>query len=451
MVRINRLIFIIYFIGVAAFAGNAYAATITARTCSAADVQSAINASTNGDIVQVPAGACTWDSKVSITGKTLTLSGNGIGSTIITDNASGNAALGVQCSSNNFVRVTGFTWTKSANHTDGILQIGGPQDQVGFRLDRCEFTLGSSGSRGVGVFDVYGLIDQNIFSVTGSGSIQSIQVIGDVTYFGQNNPWKRPLSLGTNKAVYIENNTFTYSYQAEDSIDAYRGARVVIRYNRFNNISIGFHGTDSGFARSTHSFEVYNNTFTNNSTTNLRYMTIRGGTGVVYDNVYSGSKGWYGITLMNYRSCQAESNWGACDETKKLLYSNNDLAVCTSGTNCTVKWCSNARDTTCTSDSECPGGTCSSYFDGSEAGGYPCRDQVGRTTNQVLSPLYIWNNGTEGVGTWNCAKTASDIQLNRDYYLGVTKPGYTAYQYPYTLEGSTAPAPATPTGIKVVQ
>ncbi|MBI5181522.1 MAG: hypothetical protein HZA06_01265 [Nitrospirae bacterium] len=61
------------------------AATINATSCSASDVQTAINAASDGDTVSVPAGSCTWSSRLSFT-KGITLQGAGSGITIIKGN-----------------------------------------------------------------------------------------------------------------------------------------------------------------------------------------------------------------------------------------------------------------------------------------------------------------------------------------------------------------------------
>jgi hypothetical protein len=62
--------------------------TITAASCSSANVQSAINSVVDGDTVIVPAGSCMWTSAVSINNKGITLQGAGIGQTIITNGSS---------------------------------------------------------------------------------------------------------------------------------------------------------------------------------------------------------------------------------------------------------------------------------------------------------------------------------------------------------------------------
>src|SRR3989344_6423628 len=56
------------------------ATTITAATCNQADVQSAINQAKDGDVVQIPAGTCSWTNAVTITNKTIILQGAGAGS-----------------------------------------------------------------------------------------------------------------------------------------------------------------------------------------------------------------------------------------------------------------------------------------------------------------------------------------------------------------------------------
>src|SRR5262249_33811185 len=65
---------------------HASAATINAVNCSAAAIQTAINAAQDGDIVLIPAGSCTWASSdiVRWTNKNITVLGAGQGQTVIT-------------------------------------------------------------------------------------------------------------------------------------------------------------------------------------------------------------------------------------------------------------------------------------------------------------------------------------------------------------------------------
>lgn len=67
---------------IAIFGPISRAQTINAASCNAADVQSAINAATEGQTVDIPAGTCTWASGVSISGKGIVLQGAGAGRVI---------------------------------------------------------------------------------------------------------------------------------------------------------------------------------------------------------------------------------------------------------------------------------------------------------------------------------------------------------------------------------
>jgi len=69
--------------GVLMMAAVSEAATITAASCSRADVGSAVSASTYGDTVVIPSGSCTWTTSLNIT-KGITLQGAGASSTVIT-------------------------------------------------------------------------------------------------------------------------------------------------------------------------------------------------------------------------------------------------------------------------------------------------------------------------------------------------------------------------------
>jgi hypothetical protein len=275
--RLIRWFGLLVFLFLAAPAG---AATIPATSCSDAHVQSAINTAAAGDTVTVPAGNCTWTTTVTVTSKRLVLQGAGINVTTITDQATGANALTISgASATNFVRVTGFTFIKGTSHPDGMIQLFGTEASVAFRIHHIRLVMATAGSRGIYPVAVYGLIDHNTFDITAaSGSIQVISIDGShAGADGGFTPWTRPLTLGTVNAVYIEDNVFNVVTIDEDSIDAYAGARFVVRYNTFNGAHIGFHGTDSGSMRSPVSHEVYNNTFINNSGGTFRGGTVWGG------------------------------------------------------------------------------------------------------------------------------------------------------------------------------
>lgn len=428
---------------------------------SSASVQACVDQANDGDTITIPPGSFTWTTTVNIS-KGITLQGAGLSLSHITDQGSGGAALNVTCSAAHFVRVTGLEFIKSAAHTYGMVQFNGTNlhgtFESGFRFDHCKLTFPSTGGRGVYVTAVYGLIDHNTIFVGGPGSQQTVSVEGSfVGSDGGFTPWTQPLTLGTDKAVYVEDNTFDYNGndQAEDAIDIYSGARIVVRHNTFLSCTQGFHGTDTGGMRSPVSFEIYSNTYTNNSARTIRALTVRGGTGVVYGNTYGGTHGaWYGVTLMYYRVCTVMNQAGAwqfCNGTVWQLGSTNLSSD--QSRECSINGGVGFNSV----DKETLGAWGGSYtrgFDGTGAGGYPGRDQPGIGPGQVSQPIYVWNNGGIGPSTYGGGDPGDQalldalVRLGRDYFYSTdnsgSRPGYTAFTYPHPLQGAPSPTP-TPT------
>jgi len=141
---------------------------------------------------------------------------------------------------------------------------------------------------------------------------------------------------------------------------------------------------------------------------------LRAGTGVVFNNRLSGTYTRPVIMVDNQRSC---------------------LDCCTS---CDFTW------------DRCDG---DSPYDGNlDSSGYPCRDQIGRSTDsgrtspQSFEPLYEWNNTYSGqdvdiiLNPEYCSLQSQHVIENRDYYNDRQRAGYAPYQYPHPLaSGSTPP------------
>ncbi len=373
-----------------------------AASCSQAHVQAAIDAASDGDFVLVPAGACAWTTSVDsepavrIAGKGIILQGAGVGQTVITD-ATGtgwnNSLIIVDAEDGKLFRITGFTFT--GVNSPAAVNIKGASRA--FRIDHNRFENHSAFFTAVYPSGrIYGLVDHNSF-------LNSRVLVRD----DEDAAWMRPLTLGTENAVYIEDNDFECTVHC-NAVDAGSGARYVFRYNTMTNTHVEAHsGCPSGL-RATFSYEIYSNTMVATTPT-YRPFLLRGGTGVVFDNVITGSYTTPHIHVDDQRTCDGLS-----------------------GYDCHDPW------------DRCDG---TSPFDGNQPGmsGYPCRDQIGRSTDwgryaaQSLQPLYEWGNKFYGsdvdivLNPVMCAMTAVHIQEGRDYYNDTVRPGYTPYKYPHPL------------------
>lgn len=414
------------------FASTAPGAVINASTCSDEDVQAAIDAAADGDRVVVPEGSCTWDAAVVLDDKSIVLQGAGMDVTVITDGTSdawSDEPLWIDGTSGKSFRVTGFTFRgmQRRGSTEPAISMRG--SWIGWRIDHCKFDTSDlePGTQGRGVtVCCQGVVDHCVFL----NSYTAVTVMGD-----GDASWERPLALGSAEMVYIEDNIMENSDVVGDgATDAYGGARYVFRYNTVINARAGHHGFDSGGYRSPHSFEIYNNTFSwtvDNSWYTARY---RGGTGVVFDNTLEGTMSetlTFGV--VNYRTCCC--NYCTNVDPADYGYPCDPFTAC-----------ADPLHTNCSEWGRCDG---QNPLDGNlEATGYPCMDQVGRSTDvdgdgiQDLEPLYVWGNtanGSPAVMTtndpWGCADPSMDdhLQDGRDYINGTPRPGYAPYAYPHPL------------------
>jgi hypothetical protein len=386
---------------VAAPAGN----VIYAASCSQGDVQSAIGAASDGDFVMVPAGACAWSTlaphtpAVSISGKGITLQGAGIGQTVITDTTGsdwGESVINVQGMEGHPFRITGFSIIETSTASTGIYIQG---DCKNFRVDH---NLFSSYVENTSIFVsgyTYGVIDHNDFF---NGRVLVFDAIS-----GEES-WQRPLTLGSVNAVYVEDNYYITDIML-NVMDSNGGARWVFRYNTVVNSNCEAHGLQNAGQRGTFSYELYENVFTtaDNGKNNWVAFYTRGGTGVLFNNAVVNAEGHpYGgfAAVQDNRSCDhASAHWGPCDGTSPC-------------------------------DGNTPG-----------MSGYPCRDQIGRSTDfsgtevhpQALEPLYAWNNTFDGSPVTIESRDICELSLEhvvegRDFINGV-RPGYTPYTYPHPL------------------
>jgi len=499
-----------------------WAATIPAASCSQSDVATAVASANDGDAVIIPpctAGA-SWTTPLNIT-RAITLQGAGIAQTVLIDNVTKGTAncsgvspmIIVNVSANLPWRISGMTIQGGA--TDpyvcnvGHMGVGGGSHA--FRIDHIAFAnMQTSGISTSG--DLRGVIDHNTF--TGShkqGVIIRHNNWGGIGAYGDNS-WAQPSSLGTQDAIFIEDNIFMDNLaQGAGAFDIFAGGRVVFRYNQAS--FIGSHGTESsGRFRSVRHYEVYNNTFTSQPGGTAFGFYVRGGTGVVFNNTWvcvnnDCVNNPYGnmIRLENDRDRDAFGVWydgtsqgRACDGTG--FFDKNDGAVYASGThngtngannlltdttkawtanqwntgysvrNVTQGWSSTIdANTATTATSEASVYGTNHLWNSGDSyqilKAYPCIDQVGRGAgallsgdspspvawpSQILDPIYQWGNNFTGITSPLISTSTTHAQANRDWYDNTPKPGYIPFTYPHPLVGaSTSSPPTAPTNLQV--
>ena len=323
--KINKtkiLFLLILFFSIFGLAKNAWAecsgsSPTWTTTPDYASVSSCVSQASDGDTINILTGTETWSSTLSWTGKALKLIGAGVSNTIITlgtqspvietDNISGVAG--------NAVRISGIRFN-SANPINIWILLKGQ----GWRVDHCYFynSSGASayfvyaeGSNSGGV-QPFGLADNNYFYegrnyVHGAGATSSM-----------NAAWADNSSIGTANAVYYEDNTYYRISSGGVFNDASSGAKWVMRYNTLiGNDEIFTHSLQAQDSRGTRSWEVYGNSSNNPFS---KFIPLRGGTGMVYNNYVTNSSGTYTIAYDNTRNIPGDcvsgcGTWGYCDGT----------------------------------------------------------------------------------------------------------------------------------------
>lgn len=236
------------------------------------DVNGAIAAAADGDIVMIPPGTFTWGDNGSVVGvsKAIQLVGSGQDQTTIQVSASagswGNAVI--RLSGQAVVRdftVRGATGSKTPFSGWGA---------KGWRITNINYV----GVAGEGYFcyaESYGLID----NCTIQGMAGNTELIFSR---GPTDSWQTDSSMGTTDAVYIENCTFRGTGYVCDFNSNSRG---VVRFCTIEGpMKVDGHGVASNYpARGVRQLEIYNNTWTwgTNNWTNIEF---RGGTGMIFAN-----------------------------------------------------------------------------------------------------------------------------------------------------------------------
>jgi hypothetical protein len=407
--------------GVVAMVSGTSPLTVPAASCSAADIQAAVNTALTGTatVVTVPAGpTCVWTAgQVVFTTsptRTIQLRGAGIGQTVIDATALGGGSNSTIFTGRFGGDISGFTIICGQIRTYGagwrIHHNALTCNQLNYAVYGSGVWANNTNITGIngGTAPLNGLIDQNQF--TDQRVLVERWASGDLAEQNGATLWSEPLGLGGPNAVYAEHNTFT-ALSFGNVIDCQESGEYVFRDNIVHDTYPEAH-TPRGYFRGCRKWEIYNNTFTQSALTVSSVAIINGGTGVIFNNTWTGTFGGNTGTLAYQRAYvdDGPNSFGLC----------NGL----------------------------------SPFDGNQdATGWPCIDQMGRSTDptpfngfpppypthsQSSVPAYFWNNTINGNQlTWTAfnAPTATRVVSGRDYFTSpsTAMPSYTPYTDPHPL------------------
>jgi hypothetical protein len=290
-------------------------AQTTANSCSQTDVQSAVNNAGRKGTVLVPAGSCSWGSTLTLT-YGITLTGAGVGSTVITSNITPLAlhpdAIAIANGEN--IKITGFTFDGNAS-ADTLVELEGASGITGTRAYCC-YIIGdnkfqnTSPSSSNGVFQAQPNSNGQLRGVIYHNTFDRCNII--IRPFSNNDTgeWANTafnnFSYGSSDNLYFEDNTiqFSSSYSGNNPgwIESGQGGRIVGRFNTWNLANAttpqevwdihGFqnwNGTINSGQTSTMIVEYYDNILINMGT--YRWINHRGSWGMFFDNTLTGSGG----------------------------------------------------------------------------------------------------------------------------------------------------------------
>jgi hypothetical protein len=270
------------------------AKTTQVNDCSISSVKTAIANAQPGDIISLPSGTSNWSSALLINKKNLTLKGNGIGSTVIT---CGTKTISLTGESANNLRITGIEF-RGGSQMIFASGMGTPRQAIkNLRVDHCKFTgtyiaIETNGG-------ATGVFDHCVFENTYGARL-----------YGSNNAVARPpYRLGTDDAMFFEDNTInvTPSGNPPHFIASNSFSKYVVRHNTFSYQKslwdiVDAHGACEVKGRGSATWEIYDNTFKIIPSMD-RVIHLRGGQGVVFNNIFEGYTPSKPITITDYATC----------------------------------------------------------------------------------------------------------------------------------------------------
>lgn len=269
------------------------AQTVTANTCSVADVQAAVDAAPSGGTVSVPTGTCTWSSAVTVT-RAIHMQGAGVGNTIITGQLTYLPASG---EASKTFELNGFSFLNNQYH---FAAFGSPSAPIMNLIVHDNAFTGAT-TRAIYLTGMeFGVFYKNTFS----GNYISVSVIGcGAGTYAPGTCEEYPHAFGSASYPYFEDNTFgngTGAFVSETG----QGGRLVMRHNTITGYACSgcevfdLHG-DQGTGAGTVSEEIYHNSVDVGTAGTIRWAHHRGGQAIIANNTISRS---VAFNLSEYRS-----------------------------------------------------------------------------------------------------------------------------------------------------
>lgn len=384
---------------------------IESDTCSSEDVQVSINLAREGDIISIPSGECIWTDPIVIEKNNIVIQGAGKDLTKLVSNTE------------NSTVADGIFFVKKGTKNIKIKSIGfGPEIKVDSNAYNAAIWLDGQNTDTL-VYDCkFDGFKWGVFSWdTNNIVISSCEFFdGGIQVYGDASDWSYDLDLGTKNWLFVEDNVFKVTQvQVVHFILGYSGTKYVFRNNTVESSDTGAyvadavdahgygHGLGSSLNRSTRGWEIYDNYFYKRGYES-RAIFLRGGTGVVYNNIFDESVG----------GAYAYSEIRLQDERLRI----DALAGPSDGNNCNI--------------------AVADYRECREAEGEACCDMIGRGANQKDEAAYFWRNYK--CTTLPCLdnlvevkpsvqEDALDFIEEGEDYFNKQHPDYTPYAYPHPL------------------
>lgn len=426
-----------------------------------ASVASCVSSASRGDTINVSAGSATWTSTITIT-KGLTVSGAGIGNTIITSGSSSILFTATPDSSaisnSENIKITGFTFD-GANSTCNLLFLNGASGVSGTKpyqyyiIGNNKFQNGCTSGEGAilagtanGNGQLRGVIYSNIFD--------RINIILRAFSNNDTSEWANTafnnFTFGTINNLYFESNVirFSSSFSGDNPgwMETGQGARIAVRYNSYDWANAttpqeiwdihGFqnwNGSPNSGQTGTMVSEYYGNTLANATT--YRWINHRGSWGMFFNNILTGSGG-NSIDINQYAGCP-----GLISPTPTYNPLVNNTYVFNNAQNGTVKNMAFGDGTQCSVAEN------SNWWNYNAAcTSSSCSAGIGRG---IAAPT---GTCTTGVGYWVAATatptTSSSVIQAASFYKCTSTNTWTLYYRPYTyphpLRGGGGANPTNP-------